>query len=414
MARQSIETGNKNYTIAPCDSRLAGERLWAIVQARLIDELTMRHVVTPITVKTNKKYLTPQTTTGGLAGLVGTPARVFAQPDLTTSVHEFKVTFNATGYLAYDSTITIDPILDFPNDFTPVFLGEIEMHREPVVIRGRVMEKNATPSEPVAGATIRIAIENDPASQTYDPAEPSHENIWLKLPPATAVLQPDKLWIKAIKPNLYFPRKAGTTRIRQRELIHIPGQDKHLLEDAQIGSKSIRCSNRENLAIGQIIVVDAGDVATEGGNLSLSEYVRITGIDGTGEDDQPAVISLSQPLMYPHRRHAIVRRTNLQPTRANNELAVEAITGDSCLLLSSNNHLGEGQTIEIADGDQTNEYRRIFSIATTSDADGYFRLPPLHRVAQLNLQVSDGSSETNIKNFIPDYRSREQWIDLMI
>ena len=43
--------------------------------------------------------------------------------------------------------------------------------------------------------------------------------------------------------------------------------------------------------------------------------------------------------------------------------------------------------IEIAGGPQPDEYHNLLSFAVTSDADGYYRLPPLNRVAQLEIHA---------------------------
>jgi hypothetical protein len=388
MAYSTISTARGNYKVTLEERQPAGQRLWAVAQRQLIDELTQRPVATRISVETDKKGLTQGSTVGGIAGLVGVPQWVFSHPDLSTHAHTFTVTFRAEGYLTHETQITVGPIAGFPAVFTPPPTAIIEMHRSPIVIRGRVMRNSAT-SIPAAGFAVSVIA------------------LWRLLPSATASPPADPYTAMAIRPGLRFARDATVTRLRRRDLIDMLGEDKALSKDFAAGSLRILCSNRTNLSPGDILAVDTGDP-------SVTEYLAITGIDGAGTPEQPAEIELACPLAHGHRRDAVVRRVNPQPPGASNAFGVDAGAGDTSVLLASATDLTGARTVEILDGAHPNEYRRMFPYSTTADSNGYFQLPPLHRVAQLDLRVSGASLSVEIDGFVPDYGRRDNWINVKV
>lgn len=383
--RQQIEASGINYTVSLDDQKRAGQRYWGVVQGRLLDEMTQRPLNNLIRVESDREGLISRASLGGIAGLAGVPEWVFAHPDLATNAHDLSVTFLAEGYLPFIANLILGPIAGFPDQFTPLNLGDIGMHRQPVMIRGRVVQSDGSPA---AGLTVRIVA------------------LWLQLPSATASSPADPIEVLALQPALRFPRGAAAW-LRRRELIDVVGEDKTLLVPVAADTDRINCSDRVNLAIGDILAIGTEDPA-------LTEYIAITAIDGATASDQPALITLAHPLLNAHLQQAVVRRTTPQPAGTNNPLAMEAIEGDSCVLLNSLTDLGGALVAEIGDGTQPNEYRQIFPFATNTDADGYFRLPPLSRVAQLNLRVHGGMLATDIDGFVPDYGSREHWIDVTV
>lgn len=388
MAYSTIRTARENYRVALEERQPAGQRLWGVVQRRLIDELTQRPIATRITVETDKKGLVQGSTAGGFAGLAGVPQWVFSDPDLSSHAHTFTAIFRAEGYLAYEAQISLGPIADFPDVFAPLPTTTIEMHRNPISIRGRIMRNGAAPI-PAVGLTVDICA------------------LWRRLPSATASPPADPYTLMAIRPGLWFARSATVTQLSRRDLIDVLGEDKALSADFTAGSRHIRCSNRINLSIGNILAVDIGDP-------SITEYLPIASIDGASTAEQPAVIGLLYPLAYDHRQDAVVRRVSPQPPGASNAFGIDAGTGDTSLLLDSSTDLSDARTVEISDGVHPNEYRRIFPYSTTTDSNGYFQLPPLHRVARLDLRISGASLSADIDGFIPDYGSRDNWINVTV
>lgn len=395
MARRIVATASKTYTVAMDDLRPAGRRLWGIVRGWLIDELTQRPIVGRVTIKTDKEGMVQQAVASGIAGLVGIPERVFSKVDPATGIYDlainaqqFTIVFGAEGYLSRRWRVSVGPIPGFPDISVPISLGAVEMHRQPIIIRGRVM-RNGSPLAPAGGLTVAITA------------------VWRRLPSATATPPADPCTIMAICPAIRYPRTVATARVRRREVVNVSGEDKTLLEYVTAGTQQFHCSNRVGLSTGDILTVDPGDP-------SVAEYVPIAAIDGAAGESQPARVSLSYPLAFSHRRDAVVRRVNPQGPGTDNTLAVDALTGDSCLLLDSVADLVSASTVEISDGAQPDEYLRILPYSATTDAEGFFQLPPLHRVAQLNLSIHGGSLSADIDGFIPDYNRREDWFDVVV
>jgi hypothetical protein len=98
-----------------------------------------------------------------------------------------------------------------------------------------------------------------------------------------------------------------------------------------------------------------------------------------------------------------------------NPLIRDAQAGDSCLFLNSMTDLATATVIEVqgAPGDPV-EFHRVARFEATSDVDGYYRLPLLSRVAQLEIQADDGGAHPVItRTFAPNYEDRENRIDFV-
>ena len=59
------------------------------------------------------------------------------------------------------------------------------------------------------------------------------------------------------------------------------------------------------------------------------------------------------------------------------------------------------------------EYHDYAVYTATSDLNGYFRLPAIHRLAQVRVDVFDGVTTTPF--FVnPEHDDYEQWLDLRL
>jgi hypothetical protein len=183
--------------------------------------------------------------------------------------------------------------------------------------------------------------------------------------------------------------------------------DKFLLADALQGATEIRLSDQLSLAVGTILLIDAGEP-------DLTEFIAISSITGAGTADQPCTVSLVQPLAYGHRRDAVVQRTIPSALTNIKKISVEALAGDTCVFVSSTG--GLTAEVEVSDA-STKEYHRVSTFSVVSDANGYYRLPPLSRVAQL---VIEGKKTIGPQTFAaktifrPDYSKRENTLDLLL
>jgi hypothetical protein len=293
------------------------------------------------------------------------------------------------GYITQEIDVTVKQDLSFPNTFSPPPFEDIFLHRKPTIIRGRTIRANGGSMIPVPGATVRVS------------------GIWQTPPPANASVPPSAPNVVSLLPPLYADRQVGTGHLGLRNLTAAAG-NKFLLEDVLQGATEIRLSDRVSLAAGTILLIDASEP-------DLIEFMAIKSIAGVGTADQPCTASLFQPLAFEHRSNALVLRANpLGPAPPAKLISVAARAGDTCVFLKSTG----GLTAEVeVSGGSANEYHRVSIFSVVSDADGYYRLPPLSRVAQL---VIEGKKTVGPKTFTaktefrPDYSKRENSLDLTL
>ncbi len=154
MTRTTIDSGNRLYTIAPDDPGPLGDRQWGVVRARLVDELTGEPPRGPVRVDTTRRFLVPRIAADGVVGLAGVPER--ALPALRTSAYDVPLTVDVAGYVERRAVARLGPQPTFPTTFAPADIGDLLLHREPVVIRGRAVVVAAGAVTPAAGATITV------------------------------------------------------------------------------------------------------------------------------------------------------------------------------------------------------------------------------------------------------------------
>ena len=85
-----------------------------------------------------------------------------------------------------------------------------------------------------------------------------------------------------------------------------------------------------------------------------------------------------------------------------NALIADTVPGDACVLAAALVGMVAGTTVEIHGGGSPAEFHRVFLFAATADADGFYRLPPLNRVAQVRIRVDDGATPFDAV-VTPDY-----------
>jgi hypothetical protein len=394
MSRRVIQLEDRTILFSPDDSAPRAGRLQALVKLRVIDELSDGPPNSRLTLEVSEPGLIPRVAGDGLAGLVGIPQQVF--PNLKMQDYFVHLTVKAVGYVPRDMEVqvAIDP--QFPTTFMPPPLINLALHREPIVITGRTMmlAKDNTIT-PLAGATVSVT------------------KIWRTPPPFNADKDAlaDPSHLVSLRPPLYADRAAVTGHLQPRDLTPIAGDDKLLLEDILAGTNPIRLSNRQNLAPGDILLIDAGQP-------DIAEFLAISAITGASTADQPAQITLDYATVHAHRRNAVIQKVNPQPLGAVQQFTVEALTGDTCVFLDDVAGLAAANEVQITGGASPDEYHTVKNFSVTGDADGYYWLPPLSRVAQLELHAEkivgmDTFSLEKIE-FRPDYNLRENRLDLTL
>lgn len=389
MSRRVIQLEDRTILFSPDDPTPLAGRLQALLKMRLIDELTSEPPDTRLTIKVSERGFIPRVASGGIAGLVGIPQQVF--PNLNMQDYFVHLTIQAEGYVTRSEVVKAPQDITYPATFTPPQLN-LELHRAPVVISGRIIRFIGNTTTPLAGASVGVT------------------GIWRTPPPSNVVVPPDQANLVSLQPPLYTDRAAVTQFMRHRDLPPSIGADKTLLDDAAPGANPIRLSDRQGLGAGDILLIDAGQP-------DLAEFIAINTVPVASPADHPALITMDQPVIYAHRRDAVVKKVNPQPFGAQRQCAVNAIAGDVCVFLDALTGLQAAREVQITGPPGPDEYHKLMRFSVTSGADGYYRLPPLSRVAQLEIHAEKVIGAQTLKAtviFRPDYRQRENRLDLTL
>ena len=296
MTRRIVNVGSETVLFSSDGQPPLAERNWALVRARAVDELTGEPPLTRMIVETDRTDITPRAAAGGLVGLVGVPARAF--PALNTQSYQVGLTVSSEGYVARREAVTVAQDVNFPAVFATTNLGDLALHREPVIISGRTVLAAGGATTPVAGATVRLT------------------GVWRTMPPANVAVPADSPLLVSLQPPTYFARTAAAGRLRRRGMTPVAGQDKRLLADAPSGSATLRLSDRVGLAGGSIFAIGQGDP-------ERTEFLVVQAVAGATTADQPATVTLAYPTARAHAAGEVASVVTPQAPGANNVFSRE-------------------------------------------------------------------------------------------
>lgn len=377
MPRSVIEARSKRYTVSEDDFATEVNFPRGLVRMRLIDELTGKPPGSAITLECDAD-VTTRVSRDGIVGLAGIPVHLF--PNLSAQAYSIDVSIAVQGYVPL--TVTVDFPVDpqFPARFSMVNNGDIRLHRLPVTIRGRTVASGSG-----VPASVRIT------------------GLWRTLPPPDLDPPAEAPNIVSVFPGCYAARPSATARVRRRELVAVAGEDKVLLDGILAGAGSLRLSDRINLSVGDFLQL--GDV-----DPWRIEYVEIAAIDGFTTADQPATVTLALSTALPHDRPAVVRKVIPQAPGADNNVSRDGAPGDRSVFLASMSDLAGAAVVELYEPGVSAEFHRVELFSTVADGDGFFRLPALSRVAQIEIEADHGA-DTRSRVFSPDYAVEENVLD---
>ncbi|MCC7052811.1 MAG: hypothetical protein IT355_06050 [Gemmatimonadaceae bacterium] len=392
--RYSVTVGGRVQLVAPDDPIPGGMRTGALVRARLLDELTLQPVTAPVVITPfgaafdspqARASVNPRAATGGLVGLVGTASRAF--PSLDVVAYDVGLRVATDGYLPVAVSQPLGPQPLFPQQFTAAVLPDLLLHRAPVILTGRTVLQGIGTTTALPGAVVQVT------------------GLWRVAP--TVVLAPPASPpdLVAIHPPLYAVAPAATTVIRMVTPAPDLANPKRLVRAVAAGAREVVLSNRVAIAAGQVLEVNAADV-------TRAESVVVASVVGAVSPAGEAVVTLEHPLANGHPAGAVARRVDLLAPGPNETLAMDAIGGDVTLLVTTAAAFAAG-TVEITAGAGVPQYHRVSRYAVTSDADGYWALPPLSRVAVVEVRATHGAHPTVTRLVAPEYPRREQRADFV-
>jgi hypothetical protein len=335
-------------------------RAQALARAQLIDELTGEPPPGRAVVVSRMPGAQPASAEGGHVGLTGRPAALFASAwPLVAPFPRLALEATLPAFLPVSLAADLSAQPSWPDAFLLHDFLQIAVHRRPTLLSGRVASRTAGP---VVGAVVEVT------------------EVWSTFAAIGAAgLVPNALSVHA---GLYADRPAGANLRRRTLTLQAPIRT--LLRHAQAGDTVLRLSDRQGLVVNRPLAIEHGDPERE-------EYILIAAIDTSLAADQPAAVTLAHPLARTHGAGTAVHRTTFAAAGPANAITRAARRGDISLFVNGLNGIAPANpTIEVTGGGAPAEYHGIAAWRTTTDAEGAFRLPPIHRVAHLRLRASGG------------------------
>jgi hypothetical protein len=385
-SRQTITYPDRYYVLSPDPRLRAGRTTQAIVMSHFQDEHTGNPPTAALTAFTAFPHLTARSTAEGIAGLTGIPER--ALPKLR--IHPYDVDFRVTArrYLPFVTTAHFANQNTFPDTFTPRDLSLVQLHRESVELSGRVVRATATGNVPAPGVMVSIT------------------GYWLLIPTPASSPPATPPNLVSLQAGVYLNRSAASARIRRRDFTLTPDVSE-LLDDAPAGFATLRLSNRVGIGPGEILRIDPDDPG-------LTEYLIVLSVTGSSDPTQPAQVTLRYPGRVGHRPGAGVQRVTAAAPGTDNNLISDAIPEDAVVLSSATTGIAGAVTIEIDDGGPDPEYHTVSLFSVATDAGGFYRLPALNRVGQLELTADDGVNPPVRRIVVPNYELAENLVDIVL
>jgi hypothetical protein len=354
---REIVADGRRWRFCPGDPPDFLQRLQAVVDLEVIDELTGAPPAAPVALATRRAGLAPRVGRDGRLGLVGQPAQLFPPAQVAGSTVAIEVT--VPGYLRHALTVTLQA--------PPQPTVRVALHREPVALWGRVL---AAAAAPVAGASVALVDFAPRARQPITNLPLEH--------------------LLVLAQGLYAARAASgppAASVRRRGLT---AADSYvLLGGAGAGTTALRLSGRQGLsmppnpAVPDILLIEPGEP-------ERLEVVRVRALEGALAADQPATATLAHPLRRDHPEGTAVRRAVAAAAGPDVALTRPAIAGDVALLVADAASFAGADLIEVETpgGDPPAEHQLLLTPVATTDAAGRFRLPAVHRLETLTLAIT--------------------------
>jgi hypothetical protein len=385
MTCRSDSANGWTYRFCPDDAPRAADRLRAIVRWVCVDEIGGDGPNLQYAIGTSAPGLTARISSDGIMGLTGNPARLY--PGLATTPVDIAFTVSAPGYLPRSLQATLGPVAGFPDAFAPADAGTVLLHRQPFVLRGRVVKLGGLQPTPMAGVSVWLA------------------GVWSTSPPANVdpatVMEPPNL--VALQPGLYADRQASVDGLRRRDMTLTVGQDKTLLTPGVVGGTTVKLSDRVAVAVGTVLAFEPTLPARV-------EYVVVSAVVGASTADQPATVTLAHPLRMAHEEGTTCVVATPAAPGANVLLSRDGVAGEQVAFLATLGGVTAG-VVELSGGGAGVEYQTVATYRTVSDGDGFYRLPPLSRVALVKLHADQAPAQEPVMS--PDYTSYENLFDVI-
>ena len=351
MAGRWVSGGARAYEII--DDRI--DVFQALVIGSVIDEATGA-APRSFTVRADDPSLLPSAHDGGAFCLAGDPDVALADHSVP---HTLTVIIDAEGFREQILSVTV-PI----NPSFPITVPTAVLRRTPIRIQGRVVALDT--GNPIASAAI-IMLDTTPLP-----------------PPRHAVLFDTPLWRD----------HAATIAVQGQALTPVasPVLIKTVTADADAGATMLILDDRQGLGPGQVLRIGAA------GAYGFAEIATLAA--------QPGGVNLVSPLARSARNNDAAAPFALgAPMGPAAKLVDTGFAGEGIVILDA---VPAGDVIVITDPPGVREYHNLGAI---SNAEGYYALDGIARLAVLPLQISAAAFITAKTNWSVDWSRTPNLLD---
>jgi hypothetical protein len=294
----------------------------------------------------------------------------------------------------------------FPDGYRVPPVARLTLRRAAVRIYGRVVVRDTTAntSTAVPGAVLSVT---DFWRTRADVVASPNQGAMANPNPA------QRQFLVAVSPGTLAARALGAGA-GSVGLPVVGGDDRMLDEPVEAEATRIGVDRGQNLVAPPSPLANRL-VSIEPGNPDRSEYQTLTGLRLEGSAAEPADVDLSLPLSTSHREGSRVARINAPAVSPPTPRVLRDGTapGDRCVFLDSLTTLPLTGAMRLAGGGAADEYQDFSQFRVAANAEGYYWLPPVQRIARLQITADDGSGNLEVIEVDPEYGEPEQRLDFV-
>jgi hypothetical protein len=259
--------------------------------------------------------------------------------------------------------VAVPQLGNFPNAFADVNLGLVQLRRRPVVIAARTMQLGpGDRMEKLPLATVQVT------------------GIWRRVADLSGAAAPPDL--VAIRPALSARRPAPGTTLEPVSMPSIGGPVRRLVRAAEPGAATIEVSRTGSLGAPDVVAIDPGDP-------DRVEYIEVHDVTGPSDPESPATVVLAFPVQQRHREGVLAMEVAPTPIGLGTaDLTAEGLPGDPTVFVATVAPFAAPAVVHITGGTAPDEYAVASTYVVDTDGEGYGRLPPLTRVAAVEVAAS--------------------------
>jgi hypothetical protein len=362
MPRQTVLLEGQSRIVNFDDPRRRGDIFQSLVMGQLVDELTDAPIKSAFSVSCDLAGARTKAAEDGVGGAVGIPTKLL--PKLKTKVYDFNIGFQSNGFLPVTASVHFGTQAGFADQFVAKDLGKVLARRSPVALRGR---------------TVRLDVNNRPVGVSGAAVEVT--GVWRLVADVDLVAGPIVSPMASLRPGLALDRPVGSS-LEVVSPAAVAEPPRALAAAAMAGDVDVSVSHAVGLAAGDLIAFDQIDP-------DRSEFVEIKAVIGPSDPASPAHLTFTVPLRISHGFGSPADKVTVPaPGAADANTTIAAVKGDPIAFVDSTAALATGDVVRITGGGPLAEFAIVSLYRAVTDPDGFYRLPPITRVAAVEITAT--------------------------